>query len=324
MFSRNTERPPTNDGRPPAAPTTPPGVRDVSVPAPPPAQAQPAAASVPTDLTLIGRADRLEGTLKVADTLRIQGTLEGTVEATTVHIDEGAKVRADITADEVIIGGDYSGKLVCRQRLEIRATGQVVGHVETFRLMLHEGGSIDGELKMLKQPGMTERLRPGRVEPRVARPRPAIECASAELESMSDPACSPRPTASPPPPSPRQVPSPSADPMPRGGCALTRQTHKERPPVSRRAFRIRSASARLRAALGEAVGAVDGLAAGGSEGDLRDLAAAGAGCLEHLAGRTVGVAAAAAGAVATATAGAVATAATGGVAAAGAVAAATG
>ncbi len=156
MFSRNTERPPTNDGRPPAAPTTPPGVRDVSVPVPPPAQTPPTPASVPADLTLIGRADRLEGTLKVADTLRIQGTLEGTVEATTVHIDEGAKVRADITADEVIIGGDYSGKLVCRQRLEIRATGQVVGHVETFRLMLHEGGSIDGELKMLKQPGMAE------------------------------------------------------------------------------------------------------------------------------------------------------------------------
>ncbi len=151
MFSRNTDRPATDPQRPPTAPPTPPGVRDVSMPQPSPSQ-QSTAPSVPTELTLIGRADRLEGTLKVTDTLRIQGTVEGSVEATTVHIDEGAKVRADITADEVIIGGDYSGKLVCRQRLEIRATGQVVGHVETFRLMLHEGGSIDGELKMLKQP----------------------------------------------------------------------------------------------------------------------------------------------------------------------------
>ncbi len=128
----------------------------MSVSPPPPVQPPPTGSSVPGDLTLVGRADRLEGTLKVAATLRIQGTLEGTVEATTVHIDEGAKVRADITADEVIIGGDYSGKLVCRQRLEIRSTGQIVGHVETFRLMLHEGGSIDGELKMLKQPAATE------------------------------------------------------------------------------------------------------------------------------------------------------------------------
>jgi|GEM_PF-873502 len=155
MFSRNTERPTTDVQRPPAAPTTPAGVRDVSV-SPAPVMPPPATASVPTELTLIGRSDRLEGTLKVTNMLRIQGTVEGSVEATTVHIDEGAKVRADITADEVIIGGDYSGKLVCRQRLEIRATGQVVGHVETFRLMLHEGGSIDGELKMLKQPAATE------------------------------------------------------------------------------------------------------------------------------------------------------------------------
>jgi cytoskeletal protein CcmA (bactofilin family) len=151
MFSRNTERPATDGQRPPAATPTPPGVRDVSVPAQPQMQSAPSS-SVPADLTLVGRADRLEGTLKVSNTLRIQGTVEGSVEATTVYIDEGAKVRADITADEVVIGGDYSGKLVCRQRLEIRATGQVVGQVETFRLMLHEGGSIDGELKMLKQP----------------------------------------------------------------------------------------------------------------------------------------------------------------------------
>lgn len=155
MFSRNTQPQATDDRRPPVTPTTPAGVRDVSVPPPPTTQA-PTVASMPTELTLIGRADRLEGTLKVTDTLRIQGTLEGSVEATTVHIDEGAKVRADITADEVVIAGDYSGKLICRQRLEIRATGQVVGHVQTFRLMLHEGGSIDGELKMLKQPAPGE------------------------------------------------------------------------------------------------------------------------------------------------------------------------
>jgi cytoskeletal protein CcmA (bactofilin family) len=101
----------------------------------------------------------LEGTLKVAGTLRVQGTLQGSVEATTVHIDEGASVKADITADEVVIGGEYNGKLVCRQRLEIRSTGVVVGQVQTFRLMLHEGGSIDGELKMIKQPGMDDASR---------------------------------------------------------------------------------------------------------------------------------------------------------------------
>ncbi len=69
-------------------------------------------------------------------------------------------MKADITADEVVIGGEYNGKLVCRQRLEIRATGVVVGQVQTFRLMLHEGGSIDGELKMIKGPLEEGAMRP--------------------------------------------------------------------------------------------------------------------------------------------------------------------
>ena len=220
------------------------------------------------------------------------------MEATTVHIDEGAKVRADITADEVVIGGDYSGKLVCRQRLEIRATGQVVGHVETFRLMLHEGGSIDGELKMLKQPAAAEaglrsgRLRaarrgdPGRLAPR----RPRIS-SGAPAEAGAD---SPNGQA-------RRIGR-------RRGCRADRLTAIARSEtagtpaglpagVARCRWRQREA---LRAALGEAVGAVDGLAAGGPERHLRDLSAAGAGRLEHLPRRAIRVAAAAAGAVAAA------------------------
>lgn len=165
MFSRNAQPPAPEPQRTAPAPATPPGVRDVSMATPAATQGPSTAAPMPTDLTLIARADKLEGTLKVTDTLRIQGSVEGSIEATTVFIDEGAKVRADITADEVIIGGDYSGKLTCRQRLEIRATGQIVGQVETFRLMLHEGGSIDGELKMLKQPANGEHDLSGRGGP---------------------------------------------------------------------------------------------------------------------------------------------------------------
>ena len=144
MISRNSERAANDDRR---TTVTPSGVRDVSstTPVAPPA--------VPPDLTVVARADRLEGTLKITDMLRVFGTLEGTVDATVVHIEEGATVRADIAADEVVIGGDYSGNLLCRQRLEVRASGRVTGHIETFRLMLHEGASVDGELRMLKQPG---------------------------------------------------------------------------------------------------------------------------------------------------------------------------
>ena len=74
MFSRNTDRPAPDDRR--AVPTgpaaTPQGVRDVSVQSTPPTGAMQAmTTSVPSDLSVIARADRMEGTLKVAGTLRV-------------------------------------------------------------------------------------------------------------------------------------------------------------------------------------------------------------------------------------------------------------
>ena len=106
-----------------------------------------------------GRKTSFEGTLRVQRGLRVLGQIEGQIEAaTSVTIEEGAKVEAGLTADEAIIAGEYSGKLVCRQRLEIRSTGRVKGEIETVRLMLHEGGFIDGALHMQK-PAQPRRAR---------------------------------------------------------------------------------------------------------------------------------------------------------------------
>ena len=213
MFSRNSERAANDDRR---TTVTPSGVRDVSSTTPV------APSTVPADLTVVARADRLEGTLKIADTLRIFGTLEGSVEATVVHVEEGATVRADIAADEVVIGGDYSGNLLCRQRLEIRASGRVSGHIETFRLMLHEGASVDGELRMLKQPGA-----PGDVP----RSGATIRAGSPEVGIRS---------AAGPSPSRARRPVPGAHrraPRRRRKAAAGRRTHRLRPAAQPRPAR---------------------------------------------------------------------------------------
>ena len=316
MFSRNTERPPTNDGRPPAPPTTPPGVRDVSVPAAQPTPAQPTAASVPTDLTLIGRADRLEGTLKVADTLRIQGTLEGTVEATTVHIDEGRQGPR----------GHHRGRGHHRRRLQRQA-----------RLPAAPGdpGDRSGRRPCRDLPVDAPRRRLHRrraQDAQAARGRPSKTPCGADRagrraipdRDRTSPHSAPidvGPVGTPPVQRPARRRCRGRGFRAHRLTRLDRRSPMVRPGTSRKRARrlsdsrtpaglpagvaISLTSAGLRATLREAVGAVDGLAAGGSEGDLRDLAAAGAGGLEHLARRTIGVAAAAAGAVSAATAGAV-------------------
>jgi cytoskeletal protein CcmA (bactofilin family) len=147
MFSRHTDKP--EDLRATGIrPTAATGMRDV-VPVPVSPEINTLSGAGHVDESVIGRDDKFEGTLRTDRSVRILGHLKGHIEAAkSVYVEEGATVDADLTADEAIIAGQYSGKLVCRQRLEIRSTGVTKGEIETVRLMLHEGGFIDGGLHM--------------------------------------------------------------------------------------------------------------------------------------------------------------------------------
>lgn len=152
MFTRRdastNDRSTTDDSQRTTTPTPP-------VPAPQPAVSPPApvqsSVARNADESLVAREDTFEGQLNTTRGVRIMGTVRGGVESQQyVHIEENAHVEADITAEEVVIAGEYSGKLTCRQRVEIRATGRVSGQIETQKLLLHEGGYFDGELHMQK------------------------------------------------------------------------------------------------------------------------------------------------------------------------------
>lgn len=152
MFSRrdasNTERDrqTSEDVLRTAPPTPTPTPQSTFAPATP---VETPMAAANTDESLIAREDTFEGQLKTKRGVRVLGTVLGGIESEQyVHVEESAKVEADITAQEVVIAGEYSGKLTCRERVEIRSTGRVSGQIDTAKLLLHEGGYFDGELHM--------------------------------------------------------------------------------------------------------------------------------------------------------------------------------
>ncbi len=152
MFTRRdastTERSSMDDSQRTTTPTPPVPAPQPPVPQPAPVQAN---AARNADESLVAREDTFEGQLNTTRGVRIMGTVRGGIESQQyVHIEENAHVEADITAEEVVIAGEYSGKLTCRQRVEIRATGRVSGQIDTQKLLLHEGGYFDGELHMQK------------------------------------------------------------------------------------------------------------------------------------------------------------------------------
>jgi cytoskeletal protein CcmA (bactofilin family) len=136
MFNRSPDRGPTDDPRRPAS------VPIGGMPTPQSGQA--------TDLTLIAREDRVEGTIRVHKLIRIAGWFKGRLEAPSVIIEQGGNVNAEIIADDVVVAGEYTGNLLCRKRLEVQATGKVSGRLETLKLVLQEGAAMDGEIHMTK------------------------------------------------------------------------------------------------------------------------------------------------------------------------------
>jgi cytoskeletal protein CcmA (bactofilin family) len=146
MFSRHGDRPVLQDMRAPATQVMPAtGVRDV-VPAP--VRPELAAMAIAGE-SVIGRDDAFEGTLSTQKSVRVLGRFRGRIEAaTSVFVEKDATVDADVATDVMIVAGSYSGRLICRERLEIRSSGLARGAIETVRLMLDDGGIIDGELHM--------------------------------------------------------------------------------------------------------------------------------------------------------------------------------
>lgn len=93
-----------------------------------------------------------DGTMTTSHNLRIEGHARGMINCDGVlTIEEGAHVDAEISAASIIVSGEMSGKVRCRGRLEIRATGIVRGDVKTGALVIVEGARYEGQIAM--EPG---------------------------------------------------------------------------------------------------------------------------------------------------------------------------
>ena len=59
-----------------------------------------------------------------------------------------ADVHARIEVDVLVVEGLVAGEVVARERVEVLATGRITAAVRTPRLVLAEGGRIEGRLEM--------------------------------------------------------------------------------------------------------------------------------------------------------------------------------
>ena len=105
--------------------------------------------------TLIGEGTVITGELRFADGLRIDGEVVGDGIAagegySILVISEKARVTGKVIAGHVIVNGTVVGPIQSSALLELQPRAQITGDVRYEVLEMHQGATIDGELRPIK------------------------------------------------------------------------------------------------------------------------------------------------------------------------------
>jgi cytoskeletal protein CcmA (bactofilin family) len=96
-------------------------------------------------ISIIGPGMRVVGDCLTDGTLRIEGSVEGTVRAgKAVVLGKDGVVDGDVVTQDAVIGGRVTGSITAESRLELQATCIIEGQIRARRIKLDEGGKVNG------------------------------------------------------------------------------------------------------------------------------------------------------------------------------------
>lgn len=101
--------------------------------------------------SFIGSNTRFQGTIKTEGTLRVDGRVDGNIEADWLVLGENSSLKGNASATGIVVGGLVEGNLTAKEIVEVKDKGQVRGDVLTTKLTVSEGGLIDGRVSMQKE-----------------------------------------------------------------------------------------------------------------------------------------------------------------------------
>ena len=95
--------------------------------------------------SIIGIGSSIKGDIKINGFTRIDGDLDGNIETSgKVIIGEKARIRGNITARAVTVGGIVSGDIIGWECVHLLSTSAVIGNVQTHRLVADENVFLHG------------------------------------------------------------------------------------------------------------------------------------------------------------------------------------
>ena len=98
---------------------------------------------------IFGKSIRIKGEVYATSDLTIEGQVEGPVicEGFALQISPAAVVDGEVIAGDITVFGRASGQLIATDTMDIRSSAEVHGKVLARKLILHEGGVLQGRVE---------------------------------------------------------------------------------------------------------------------------------------------------------------------------------
>ncbi|MGZ8439570.1 MAG: bactofilin family protein, partial [Candidatus Deferrimicrobiaceae bacterium] len=100
---------------------------------------------------VIGPDSTVKGEMVVRGTVRIDGNLEGDIRADWVIVGETGRIRGNVKARAIVVGGRVDGNIEGSEIVELKDKAQVVGEICTAKLSISEGALFEGQSSMKKR-----------------------------------------------------------------------------------------------------------------------------------------------------------------------------
>jgi cytoskeletal protein CcmA (bactofilin family) len=116
-----------------------------------PVKVEPPHVNAPEKVVMdLGKSVIIKGELSGSEDFVLYGQMEGSIRLPdhTLTIGPHAGIKAEICAKVVVIMGAVTGNVTAKEKVEIQATGSVVGDIAAPRLAIADGGSLRGKVEM--------------------------------------------------------------------------------------------------------------------------------------------------------------------------------
>lgn len=98
---------------------------------------------------IVGPDIKLKGEINDCDTIIVEGRVEATTDSRVLQISESGAYAGTVGIDVAEIRGRFQGELTARQKLVIYSTGSVTGKIRYGKIVIEEGGELNGDVSSL-------------------------------------------------------------------------------------------------------------------------------------------------------------------------------